>query len=342
MMNNVKIALVGNPNVGKSTVFNSLTGLHQHTGNWPGKTVSSSRGTFESHHHKYEIVDLPGTYSLISHSKEEEVTRDFICLEEYDLAIVVCDAVCLERNLNLALQVMDISPNTILVVNLIDEAEKKGIHIDFGKLSQLLDAPALGISARTGFNMENLLEMIYEKTLVKKEKNITLMCREHGKLDTEKYLKKAAEISHQVVTYRKKNYREKERKIDKILTNKITGIPIMIALLLFIFWLTISFSNIPSRWLFRLFAWMEKYLTFGLNQMHAPKFLMGILISRSISSADMGSCSNASAHGNLFSAFYFFRRFRISPSCCFQFRSCFSKVSCLWKAGPDNVYGIWM
>lgn len=138
-----KIALVGNPNVGKSTIFNNLTGMHQHTGNWPGKTVGSKDGVISYQNNEYLIYDLPGTYSLIAHSQEEEVTRDFICFEEYDAIIVVCDAVCLERNLNLALQILEITNNVVLCVNLLDEAKKKGIHIDLDKLSFYLGVPVV-------------------------------------------------------------------------------------------------------------------------------------------------------------------------------------------------------
>ena len=121
------IALAGNPNVGKSTVFNGLTGLKQHTGNWPGKTVSSARGFCRTGRHHLELVDIPGTYSLMAHSREEEVARDFLESGEADAAIVICDATCLERNLNLALQIMEICPKVVLCVNLMDEAEKRGI-----------------------------------------------------------------------------------------------------------------------------------------------------------------------------------------------------------------------
>lgn len=123
------IALAGNPNVGKSTVFNSLTGMNQHTGNWPGKTVSNAQGRCEREGKGFVLVDLPGTYSLLSHSEEETVARDFVCFGGADGAAVVCDATCLERNMNLVLQVLEITPNTIVCVNLIDEAKKKEFEL---------------------------------------------------------------------------------------------------------------------------------------------------------------------------------------------------------------------
>lgn len=162
------IALAGNPNVGKSTVFNYLTGLHQHTGNWPGKTVACTQGTCNYKRTNYILVDLPGTYSLMAHSEEEEVARDFICSGKADATVVVCDATCLERNLNLVLQILDITEQVIVCVNLCDEAQKKGIVVDFEKLSQLLGVPVISASAAKGKGMPELTAAI--AALTAKEK----------------------------------------------------------------------------------------------------------------------------------------------------------------------------
>lgn len=151
------VALAGNPNVGKSTVFNGLTGLNQHTGNWPGKTVASAQGFCGSGKHSYILVDIPGTYSLMAHSAEEEVARDFICFGEPDAIAVVCDATCLERNLNLVLQTLEISPQVLVCVNLLDEARRKGIHINFGLLSERLGVPVVGTVARDKRSLAGLL-----------------------------------------------------------------------------------------------------------------------------------------------------------------------------------------
>ena len=154
------IGLAGNPNVGKSTVFNALTGLNQHTGNWPGKTVTNAQGNYQREGRNYILVDLPGTYSLLAHSAEEEVARDFICFGDADATVVVCDATCLERNLNLVLQTIEITPNVVVCVNLLDEAEKKGIQLDLNELSNRLGVPVVGTSARKGKGLEQLTQTI--------------------------------------------------------------------------------------------------------------------------------------------------------------------------------------
>lgn len=354
MKQKVRIALAGNPNVGKSTVFNALTGMHQHTGNWPGKTVGSATGEYVYRGKSYEIVDLPGTYSLISHSEEETVARDFICFGDYDVALVVCDAVCLERNLNLVLQVLEITSNVIVVVNLMDEAKKKKIEIDLAKLSSLLRVPVIGTAARSKQGLPELMEAISEMSQAKKQWNSfscpytpeiesaihkveTCLLRkdlrglssrfvalklidddpiildslvehldfsmneasflegiEAARLELleadilvhefkEKIVKQLVlegeKIASQVVTFHHPDYEKRNRKIDRLLTNKWTGIPLMLFLFMGIFWITITGANYPSSVLFDFFQGLEGRLFSFFVAMHVPDWINSLLLS---------------------------------------------------------------
>lgn len=156
------IALLGNPNVGKSTVFNELTGMNQHTGNWPGKTVELAKGHYTHRYRQNQMIDLPGTYSLLAHSSEEEVTRNYVCFEPCDVCLVICDATVLERNLNLVLQTMEITDHVVLALNLMDEAKKKNITIDTEKLAKLLKVRVVEMSARNHEGFEDVKEAIEE------------------------------------------------------------------------------------------------------------------------------------------------------------------------------------
>lgn len=161
------IALGGNPNVGKSTIFNGLTGLNQHTGNWPGKTVTNATGSYTFKNFQFTLVDIPGTYSLMANSVEEEVARDFICFGNPDLTVIVLDATCLERNLNLVLQTTEITNNVLVCVNLMDEAKRKGISININKLSMLLGLPVVSTSASKGEGLNDLMNSVHNITINK-------------------------------------------------------------------------------------------------------------------------------------------------------------------------------
>ena len=156
------VALAGNPNVGKSTIFNSLTGMHQHTGNWTGKTVANATGKSNIKDREFIFVDIPGTYSIMSNSEEEEIARDYICFGNPDVTIVVVDATVIERNLNLVFQIMEITDNVIVCVNLLDEAKKKKIKVDLKKLEELLGVPVVGTIARDKKTLDNLKNAIYK------------------------------------------------------------------------------------------------------------------------------------------------------------------------------------
>lgn len=160
--NEFLVALAGNPNVGKSTVFNALTGLRQHTGNWPGKTVDSAQGRFTYKNRSFLLVDLPGTYSLLAHTPEEIIARDFICFGLPDATLVVLDATCLERNLNLALQIMEITSKVVVCVNLMDEARKKQIYIDIPALERELGVPVVAAAARHGEGLHDIRKALHQ------------------------------------------------------------------------------------------------------------------------------------------------------------------------------------
>lgn len=264
----ITVALAGNPNVGKSTLFNYITGMHQHTGNWPGKTVTGAVGTCTYKGQKIAFVDLPGCYSLNSHSPEEEVARDYIKNTNPDVVVVVCDATCLERNLILVLQTLYVTNRVILCVNLIDEAKKKGITVDEKKLSEELGIPVVTTSARNGRGVDELLEKILRRDFC----NVTY--EENSVLGT---VETASEITKKSIALKDKNYNKRDRKIDKILTGRF-AFPSMLLLLMFIFWLTITGANTISSVLSVALFKTEEWLYFALSYLNVPVFINEMIV----------------------------------------------------------------
>lgn len=357
---NLTIALAGNPNVGKSTVFNALTGMRQHTGNWAGKTVANASGTFTHKNIDFTLVDIPGTYSLMASSPDEEAAREFICFGQPDCIIVVLDATCLERNLNLAIQILEVNKKAVICVNLLDEATKKGIQIDLDELSLYLGVPVVGTAARSGEGLDELKDAVFdvatgkrkvfgtkikynsnlEKAITKLENiiedsklfddktfsylskrflalrlidcdkkldnsikeyfNFSLIEHKtinkafteiHNELENigmkqddirdiivEGIVAKAQEIYAHCTCLCNKCYSRCDRKLDKILTSKLTGIPIMLLLFGVIFYITISGANYPSELLSMAFSKVQEWLYGLFDLLHSPPFLKGLLI----------------------------------------------------------------
>ena len=348
------IALAGNPNTGKSTVFNALTGLRQHTGNWPGKTVTRAEGSFSFHDQRYRIIDLPGTYSLLSTSEDEEVARDFILFGKPDVTVIVVDASRLERNLSLALQILEITDKAVLCLNLMDEARRHHITIDTRTLSRDLGIPVVATSARTKEGIPDLLfaieEVVSGKFQTKKQTYIDLPKEnaeaiaelqlalselnpelpntrwlamrliegdesvqkgmEEGTFSAENNPEKQSRVLRIADEYHKilgDHYRNDlveaiyaqatalinasvstdfsarsfriDRAIDRVVTHKIWGFPIMFLLLAGVLWITIIGANYPSQWLSDLFVgWLYPLLKDGANALHFPWWLSGFLI----------------------------------------------------------------
>ena len=350
------IAIAGNPNVGKSTVFNSLTGLHQHTGNWPGKTVSNASGIATFNNKNFLLVDIPGTYSIMSNSQEEEIARDYICFGNPDCTVVVLDATCLERNLNLVYQILEITNKVVVCVNLLDEAKKKGIEIDLDKLSFTLGVPVVGTIARKKKTLNKLMQSVYEVctencsdelfkieypesienaiTIVEKSAkellcsslftnyrwislkllegnskiissienylNINLVDNENISCSVNKakeilednninissfkdiivstIMYHSEKISLDVIRCKRQNYSVRTNKIDKILTSKLTGIPIMRLFFALIFWITITGANYPSALLTKFFNYIETKLVLLFEHFNSPLWLIDISV----------------------------------------------------------------
>ena len=373
------IALSGNPNVGKSTVFNSLTGLNQHTGNWPGKTVTNAQGKYRHKDRNFIMVDIPGTYSLMANSVEEEIARDFVCFGDPDAVVVVTDATCLERNLNLVLQTLEITDRVVVCVNLIDEAKRKKISINCEELSKRLGVPAIPTNARSKKGLNELMDAVYavankeiplnpikitydeaiEQAIKMLQPKIWQMI--DGKINNRwvalklldgdetilnsinKYLgfdllndielldllnkaklyltengiepeqlrdkivsrlvTVAEELSRDTVTFENKQYNGMDRKIDSILTSKVFGLPIMLALLAFVFWLTIEGANLPSSLLADFLFGIEEKLSKLFISFNSRYGFM-IYWFWNIPYSCVGGLGNAATNGNFLPPVY--------------------------------------
>lgn len=282
-----KITLAGNPNVGKSTIFNQLTGLKQHTGNWTGKTVECSSGSYIYNDKKFKVTDLPGTYSINAFSEEERLAKEFLLKEETDCIVIVADSNILERNLVLALQILSFKSKAVLCLNLSDEADKNGIHIDVDELSLNLGIPVVCTSAVKRNSLKQLKETVFDVCSGKIKcfrvnrnfENINIFDEDNRENNTFALANLSKEICSKVISKNKKSQVvSRNRKLDKILTSKITGIPIMLLLFGLLFWITAVGANYPSEWLSSLFAVFKENLYTLFEYFKMPEFFTGLII----------------------------------------------------------------
>ena len=394
--------------------------MHQHTGNWPGKTVANAAGICKYKEKDFLLVDIPGTYSLMSNSEEEEIARNYICFGNPDATVVILDGTCLERNLNLVYQIMEITPNVIVCVNLLDEAKKKGIHIDLEELERILGVPVVGTIARKKKTLDNLMKKVnlmcnkeiistpkkieylpyveecirilqeeinnilpenkkhisrwIALKLIDEDEKILKSIEENLKVDlinskmiieTKKKVDeilesngvnrinikdkiissiifKAENVSKDVLEYENDSYNSRDRKIDRILTSKKFGIPIMIAFLGAIFWITITGANYPSQLLSQLFEWCGEKLVYIFEYFGAPDWLKGIIIDGMYKTLTWVVAVMLPPMAIFFPLFTLLEDLGFLPRLSFNLDKYFRKAGSSRKTGTYYVYGIWM
>ncbi len=389
--------------------------MHQHTGNWPGKTVSNARGICKYENESFLLVDIPGTYSIMSNSEEEEIARDYICFGSPDATVVILDATCLERNLNLVYQIMEITPKIVVCVNLLDEAKKKKINIDLEKLESNLGVPVVGTIARKKKTLNKLMEkikkiaseeikptpknIIYEEEIeeeiqklekVIQNKNeylkrwiaLKLLDREEKiinglqenlqiNLKTKKIkttiegaekklqevnitrenirdkivgsiVKKAEKVAKETIEYENEKYNNRDRKIDKILTSKTFGIPIMIIFLGIILWITIVGANYPSSWLSSIFEWLQARIIYGLEYIHTPLWLKGILVDGIYTTVTWIIAVMLPPMAIFFPMFTLLEDLGYLPRIAFNLDKYFKRACSSRKTSTNHVHGSWL